>query len=243
MKVNTIEAQVRPKTGKGAARRLRQEKLVPAICYGRSREPIAIAVDPSELTKALDPARGWNTVLKLRVVQSGKTAEDLVLVKDHQVDPIRRSYLHFDFMVVRDNEAVRVDVPVVLVGKPEGVKEGGILQQAYRHVPVEALPFSIPDRLEVDVNHLKMGQVIHLSDIQLPGGVKPILDPKVTLCSVVAPKEEKAAVEEAVAAEAAAVPAEGAAAPAPGAPGAAAPAATPAPAAPERIAPKKGEKK
>jgi large subunit ribosomal protein L25 len=135
-----------------------------------------------------------------------------------------------------------VDVPVVLVGKPEGVKEGGILQQAYRQVPVEALPFSIPDKLEIDVARLKMGQVIHLSDIQLPDGVKPVLDPRVTLCSVVAPKEEKAAVEEAVAAEAAAVPAEGAAVPAAGGP-AAAPAATSGAAAPERVASKKGEKK
>lgn len=246
MEVKTIEAQTRSTTGKGMARRLRRQQLVPAICYGRGRKPTPLAVSPSALSKALDPARGWNTVLKLKVVDNGRSTEDLVLVKDYQLDPVKRTFLHIDFIAVRENEQVRVEVPLVLMGKPEGVKEGGILQQTYRRLVVQALPFSIPDKLEVDVAFLKMGQALHLSDVQFPAGVKTTLDPKTTVCSVVAPKEEKAPTEEAAVAVEGAVPAvagapaEGGVAPAPGAAPAAAPAAKAA--APEKPA-KKPEKK
>jgi large subunit ribosomal protein L25 len=242
MEVKTVEALVRPKTGKGVARRLRAQKLVPAICYGRGREPVALAVNPLDLTKALDPARGWNTVLKLRVKDDGRTTEDLVLVKAYQVEPLKRTFLHFDFMAVREGETVRVEIPVVLQGKPEGVKEGGILQQLYRRLAVEALPFAIPEKLEIDVSQLKMGQALHLSEVKFPEGVKTAVDPGTTICAVVAPKEEKVAVEEVAPVEGV-VPAEGAApaagAAAPAAPGA--PAAAPAGAAP--AAAEKGAKK
>src|SRR5438874_180329 len=117
MEVKTVSAQVRPKTGKGVARRLRAEKLVPATCYGRGREPQSIAVNPLELTKALDPARGWNTVLKLKVEANGKSTEELVVIKDHQVDPLKHTFVHFDFLAVRENETVRVEVPLILTGK------------------------------------------------------------------------------------------------------------------------------
>jgi large subunit ribosomal protein L25 len=246
MEARTIEAKARPKTGKGVARRLRTEELVPAVCYGRGREPQALAVNPHDLTKALDPARGWNTVLKLKIVGDGGGSEELVLVKDYQVHPIKRDYLHFDFLAVRENEAVLVEVPVILKGKPEGVKEGGILQQLYRKMPVQALPFAIPDKIEIEVSHLKLGQAIHLSDVKFPEGVKTALDGRTTICNVVAPKEEKAPVEEAaaeaaVAVEGAAAPAAGAAAPA--AAGAAAPAKGAAAGAAPAAAPDKAAKK
>jgi large subunit ribosomal protein L25 len=242
MELKTVEAQLRPTTGKGVARRLRAKKLVPAICYGRGREPLALAVNPVELTKALDPARGWNTVLKLRIQDNGRTTEDLVLVKDHQVEPLKRTYLHFDFLAVKEDETVRVEIPVVLQGKPEGVKEGGILQQLYRRLTVEALPFAIPEKLEIDVSSLKMGQALHLSEVVFPQGVKTTLDPKTTICAVVAPKEEKAAAVEEVAPVEGAVPAEGAAPAAGAAPGTPAGAPAPAPAATEKPA-EKGAKK
>jgi large subunit ribosomal protein L25 len=238
MEVRTIEAKARPKTGKGVARRLRQHEMVPAICYGRGRAPQPVAVSPSDLTKALDPARGWNTVLKLKITDEGKSTEELVLVKDYQLHPVKRSFLHFDFVAVREDEPVQVEVPIALQGKPEGVKDGGILQQLYRKLLVEALPFSIPDKIDVDVTHLKLGQALHISDLTLPAGVKIAIDPRTTICNVVAPKEEKAAAEE-VPAEAAA---EGAAAPAVAAP-AAAGAAAPAKAAAAPAAAKKDAKK
>lgn len=224
MEVTTIEARDRVKTGKGAARRLRAELLVPAICYGRHTKPLAIAVDPRALKAALDPTRGFNTVLKLKT----PTSETLVLVRDYQVDAIRRDFIHVDFIAVQENEPLHVEVPLVLTGKSPGVKDGGILQQIYRKLDVQALPFAIPAKLEVDVSNLGLGDSIHLSEINLPEGVKCSLDPKTTICSVVIPREEKAtAAEESAAADAAAssaaAPVAGAKAAAPAAGGKAAP--------------------
>jgi large subunit ribosomal protein L25 len=219
MEVKTIEAQHRSETGKGVARKLRSAGRVPAICYGRGSEALAVAIDPVVLKKSLDPARGFNTVLKLKVVGGAEPTEKLVLVRDYQVDPIRREFQHVDFIVVREDEPAHVEVPVVLTGKAPGVKDGGILQQLYRKLDLYALPFAIPEKISVDVSALLMGQSIHLGDLKLPEGVKSTLDPRTTICAVVAPKEEK------VAAEAEVVAAEGVAAPGAAAPGAAAPAA------------------
>ena len=228
MEVKTIEAQERVKTGKGVARKLRAQALIPAICYGRGTEPEAVSVDPIALKKSLDPAKGFNTVLKLRVAKSGGTFnEHLVLVREYQIDALKRTFQHVDFISVKEDVPVHVEVPLVLTGKPVGLKEGGILQQIYRKLDLYALPFVIPSKIEVDVSHLAIWDSIHLADVTLPEGVKSGLDPRTTICSLVLPKEEKVVATEAAAdAAPAAAPAAGAkAAAAPAAAGKAAPAA------------------
>lgn len=233
MEVSIIEAQERAQTGKGVARKLRAKALIPAICYGQGTEPSPVSLDPIALKKSLDPAKGFNTVLKLRVTKNaGGTVEHLVLVRDYQVDALKRTFQHVDFIAVKEDQPVHVEVPVVLNGRPVGLKEGGILQQLYRKLDLYALPFAIPTKIEVDVAGLDIGDSIHLADLKLPEGVKSGLDPRTTICSVVLPKEEKAAAVEttAEAAPAAAAPAAGKA-PAAGAAPAAGKAAAPAAAA------------
>jgi len=224
--VKTIEVEHRTGTGKGIAHKLRKKLLVPAICYGRHIEPTSISIDPVLLKKALDPTRGFNTVVKLKINGNGISTETLVLVRDYQVDPIRREFIHVDFIAVKEDEMVHVSIPLILIGKSPGVKDGGILQEIYRKLDVEALPFAIPAKIEVDVSGLGLGESIHLADVKFPEGVKVSLDPKTTICSVVIPREEKAtAAEEAAAADAASAAATAAATPAGGkgaAPGAAA---------------------
>jgi large subunit ribosomal protein L25 len=243
---STLKAQKRDQSGKGPARRLRAKGLVPAVCYGPFGAPLHVAVDPEAIKVAIATPHKFNTVINLEVEGGEKRT---VLFKDHERDPVDGHMLHADFLEVRMDQDVVVNVPVVLVGKPVGVTEGGILQQVSRTLPVICKPDQIPEKIEVDVSNLKVADSIHISDVKAPPGVtfKTNVIKNATIAVVAVPEKE-----EVVAAPAAAVPGTGeAAVPATAAPGSApgaagaggAPAAgAPAPAAGPSKAPEKGKK-
>ncbi len=218
---STLQAQIRDKSGKGPAHRLRATGLVPAVCYGRfEKQPLMVAIDPEALVKAIATPHKFNTVIKLEVVGDEPRT---VLFKDYEKDPVDGHILHVDFLEVRMDQDVVVNVPVVLIGKPVGVTDGGILQQVSRTLPVICKPGQIPEKIEVDVSNLKIAESIHISDIKPPEGVrfKTNVIKNATIAVVNIPEKEEVAP-----APAAAVPgAEGAVpgAAVPGAPGAAAP--------------------
>ncbi|HEY2749097.1 MAG TPA: 50S ribosomal protein L25 [Polyangia bacterium] len=239
MEVGKLNAQFRGDIGKSAVRRLRAAGKIPAICYGQAKQPMPLAVDPTELLKSLDPVKKTNTVLTLTVTGAPEGEGALtVMVRDYQKDAIRGNVTHADFIRVDLTKPVHATVPILLIGKAEGVKLGGIMHQVIRVLPISCTPDRIPVKLEVDVSALGMNEAIHVSDLKLGEGVRPLADGGQTVCAVTAPKAEKeaapaATAEGAVPAEgAAAAPAEGAAAaPAAGGKGGAAPAAAAAPAA------------
>lgn len=221
----TLNVKVRKESGKGPSRRIRAEGLVPAVLYGpTSKEPLHLAVDPLALKAAIQTKFKFNTLLKF----AGEGVGDrTALLKDVQVDPIDRSILHADFIEVRLDQKVKVNVPVALVGKAAGSADGGIVSQVTRELVILAFPKDIPEKLEVDVSPLKIGGSIHVSDITFPTGVtaKTKGDITVAVCSIPEEIVETVAAPAAGAAAApGAAPAAGAAAPAAGA-AAAAPAA------------------
>jgi len=138
-----------------------------------------------------------------------------VLLKDYQQDPVSREMLHADFIDVRENEQIKVNVPLVLTGKPVGVTEGGILSQNRREIEVYAMPAAIPEKIEADVSHLKIAQSLHINEVKLPEGVRVKSHVNYTIAVVSVPEKEEVAPVAAVAA----TPVAGA--PAAGAPGAA----------------------
>ncbi|HTT70828.1 MAG TPA: 50S ribosomal protein L25/general stress protein Ctc [Anaeromyxobacteraceae bacterium] len=222
---NELSAKLRQERGKGPARRLRAQGLIPAVVYGQKREPTHVAVDPAAITKAIATPHKLNTLITLKV----DGADKRVLLREYEVDPVSRELLHADFLEVVLGQAVKVDVPIVTTGKAEGVVAGGILTVSAHDIAVEALPDRIPVAIEVDVTPLKIGGSIHIADVKAPEGVKIKYATNFTVAVVTAPEKE-----EVVAAPVAAVPAEGAvpgAAPAAGAP-AGAPGAAPAAGAP-----------
>jgi large subunit ribosomal protein L25 len=240
MAENVVTAQRREEKGKGPARRLRAKGLIPAVVYGRKNEPTHLAVDPSAIMKAIETPHRFNTVLTLKLDGSEKH----VLFKDYEVDPVSRKLLHADFLEVKLDEPVKVDVPVVTTGHAVGQTEGGILSIAAHEIVVEALPAKIPVHIEVDVTELKIGQSIHVSQLKPPEGVKFRYATDYVVAFVAVPEKEEVVAPAAVAVPGAVPGAEGAAAPvagaAPGAPGAAAPAAGAAPGAPGAAAPAAG---
>ncbi len=188
---NTLSARARDGAGKGSARRLRAEGLVPAVVYGRHLEtPVHIAVDPIEVRKAIATPHRLNTLLSLKL--DGQP-ERIVLLKDYQQDPVSREMLHADFMDVRENEQIKVNVPLVLVGKPVGVLEGGVLSQSRRDLEVYALPVAIPEKIEVDVSAMKIAQSLHINDVKLPEGVRVKSHVNFTVAVVSVPEKEEVA--------------------------------------------------
>jgi large subunit ribosomal protein L25 len=209
---STLEAKSREGAGKGAARKLRAQGLVPAVVYGKHlKAPVHVAVDPKSVRQSINTPHKLNTLIQLKLTDGSHQ----VLLKDFQVDPVTREILHADFIAVSDNEKVKVNVPLVLTGKAVGTADGGLLTQARRELEVWALPQAIPEKIEADVTHLKIAMALHVNDIKLPAGVSVKTNVNYTLAVVTAPERE----EVPVAAAAAATPAAGAAgAPAAGAP-------------------------
>ncbi len=201
MPVGELSVEVRTGHGKGAARRLRASGKIPAICYGAGRDPLPISLAPKALVDALDPQKRRNTLIHMKI-EGGETLT--VMLKDYQVDPVKNVPEHADFITVDLGREVHVTVPVVLVGKSIGVKEGGIMHQVHRMLAIAAKPGAIPAHIEVDVTALAVGDAFHVRDLKLTEGVRALLEGSDTITVVVAPKEEKVeATTEVVATEAA----------------------------------------
>lgn len=186
----TLQAARRPGTGKGVARALRREGKVPGVIYGRNREPEAVVVDAVALLKTL---QGASSSSVLDVVVDGGTPVK-ALMREIQRDPVRpTSIIHVDLYEVQADETVVVDIPVHLVGTPDGVRNfGGVLELVLHSLEIEVLPGDIPERLELDVTHLGVGESLHVSDVNIPNATI-LNDAELAICSVVAPRVEEAA--------------------------------------------------
>jgi large subunit ribosomal protein L25 len=197
MAQTNLNVSVRADLGKGGARAARRQGLVPAVVYGKGVEPCAINVEPKALKQAIATEAGWNTLITL----SGEGPVDgrVVILKDLQVDAIRREPQHADFQVIDLAKKVHVMVPVHPIGKSAGEKLGGNLQVIRHEIEVACLPTAIPAAIEVDVTPLAIGDVLHLSDLQLPAGVEVPHEVNFTVITVTGHKteEEEAAPSEA----------------------------------------------
>jgi len=183
-----LSVSLREAQGKGGARKLRSKGLIPGVIYGKGLKNINVEVNPKEFSKALSGSSGMNTLLEVDVPQHGKLT---AMLKDYQADNLTRKFTHVDFVTIDLSKKIKVDVPVVLVGKAEGVKEGGILEQVRRELNVICLPTGIPKSIDVDVSALKIGQSIHIDDLKLPPDIEVPHDQNFTIASVVAPKAEE----------------------------------------------------
>jgi large subunit ribosomal protein L25 len=203
MQRQTLEAATRQDSGKGAMRRLRARGWVPGVAYGSGVETLQIQVQARPLMKALEA--GGATLLAISGV--APLAGRLCLVKELQRDPATRAPLHCDFYAVDLKRKIEVSIPIHVEGKAPGVVAGGVLEPMIRELPVKCLPLAIPDRIDVDVSALQIGDSIRVADLRLPEGVEADVDPATGVVHVIIPKAE---VEAAPVAEE--VPAEGEAA-------------------------------
>lgn len=185
----SIQAEGREGHGKGVARSLRRDGMVPAVLY-REGKAQSLKLPKKDLCKLLNTISGEQVIVDLHFANGEKK---LALLKDFQVDPISRELLHTDFFEVSLTEAVRVTVHVVAVGEPVGVKrDAGLLQHALREVEIECLPDKIPGKIDFDISKLELGQSVHVSDLKFAEGIKVLTDPSDVLVTVIAPVAEAA---------------------------------------------------
>ena len=189
-----LEVKEREHSGSRMSRRLRREGVIPGVLYGRGHKPHPISVSERELRRVLTGSAGLHAILD--VVLEGQTTTHSSILKDYQVDPIRGRIDHFDLQEVRLDQTIQTAVVVELVGESVGAKAGGVLSQVAREIRVEALPLEVPERIELDVSPLEIGESLRLSDLHVPEGVTLLDDPETVLATVTVPtKVEEPEVE------------------------------------------------
>lgn len=202
------------KFNKNAARRVRVAGKIPAVLYGPGHDPVAIEVDPKQISKILFSETGHNTIFDV-AIEGQSTAKAMIV--DLQREPINDLLIHIDLKRIALDKVLRVKVRIKLLGIPVGVKtEGGILDQVLREAEIECLPADIPSQVEADVSNLAMFGVLRVSDLPHSDKIKYLNDEEATVAHVVSIREElptPAEAEAAASAEAAAAGAEGAAEP------------------------------
>jgi large subunit ribosomal protein L25 len=190
-----VEAHERTDLGKNASRRLRKGGGVPGVVYGLDRPPFTVGVGARKIEEVLGLETGRNTIFTLAL--TGQDRSRAVMIKALQRDPVTDRLVHVDFVRVDLARAVRVNVPIRLVGVAEGVKtDGGLLEFMLREVEVECLPADIPEHLDLDVTALRVNQHLSVKDLPPRDRVAVLAEPEAVICVVAVPKEEAAPVVE-----------------------------------------------
>ncbi len=188
----TITAETRATRGKNEARRLRVQKMIPAVVYGTGKDAVAITVNPKEVNKILLSGSGINTIFNLDIQGVENTP---VLVVDWQHDPIKNNLLHIDLRRIDLTKRLRVRVPVHPLGDPKGVKtQGGLHEVLHRDIEIECLPDDIPEKFDIDVTGLMMGDALRASDVPLTESMVLVSQPTMVISHVIAARggaEEK----------------------------------------------------
>ena len=195
-KVN-LGAKTREKVGSQASKQVRRDGFIPATLYGHGMKPLALAVGVKDFSKALHTKAGENVVLDLQV-EGVKLKESTCLIKEIQHNPITDEIAHVDFTVISLTEKIEVKVPLVVLHADEaaGIKEGGVLDVIHHEIEVECLPTQIPEKFEVDIKGMKIGDIVHAKDLKMPAGVACKLDGEEAIITVHPPAKEEIPVEE-----------------------------------------------
>jgi large subunit ribosomal protein L25 len=197
---NTVTLAAEPRTERGSrpAGRLRRQGKVPAVVYGLQTDTLSVSVPARELAHILAGEAGANTLITLKL--DGQDV--LTLARQIQRDPTRGNLVHVDFVRIRRDVAVQAEIPVHVTGEPEGVRDGGILEQVLFTLSIDAKPEDIPPAVEVDVSALQINDQIRVSELPVPAGVALQHEDDELVVQVIPPRvEEEPEVEEAEEAE------------------------------------------
>jgi len=183
-----LAAQSRTETGKGVARSLRRQALIPAVFYGPEVDPVPLILQSRDLEKLITTGAGENILIDLNIEDGKSTQSHRAMIKEIQVDPVKQNILHVDLYAISMDKKISVEVPITLTGTALGVsEEGGILQQVSRTLEISCLPDRIPEAFELEVTALAIGDSLHVSDLEIPEGVDVLVEDELTIASVVPP--------------------------------------------------------
>src|SRR5690242_20412208 len=187
-----VQAKLRDGRGKNDARRARREGMVPLTVYGGDGGTVSALAPLAELAAILRSESGRNTIFTIDVEGVGASE---VMFHDRQIDPVRGRLIHADLARLVKGQKIEVTVPLHLIGEPIGVREKqGVLEQIIREIEIRCEPREIPDSLDVDVSHLDVHELLHVSDIKVAEGVEILTDAEQVIATVGIVKEEVAPV-------------------------------------------------
>jgi large subunit ribosomal protein L25 len=205
MEAYVLETKKREKTGKEIAKKLRRKGLIPAVLYGHKGTK-ALSVRDLDFKKMFEKI-GEHSIISLDI-EGDEKAE--VIVKDFQLDPVKRNIIHVDFFEIERGKVLRTEVPIKIVGVSKGVKKGGILELFLRDLEIECLPKDIPESITINIEELDLGDSLHVRDIEVGPQVTLISNPEQVVVTIGSPTVIKVPVaEEEKVAEVAVAPAEG----------------------------------
>jgi large subunit ribosomal protein L25 len=185
MKEIVLKARHREKGGKEYAKKLRKSGFIPAVLYGPETPVVSLEIEAKSFQALLRGGLGENMIVNL-LLDEKEDGRRKVLIREIQRDPVKEDVLHVDFHQISLTKKLTIEVPIHLVGTPEGVSDGGILQHVLRELEVECLPTAIPEKIEVDVSSLKIGDSFHVADLKVEN-VEILNDPKSSIVTVVPP--------------------------------------------------------
>ncbi|MBT3475568.1 50S ribosomal protein L25 [bacterium] len=187
MIVVEMNAEKRQELGKQANNKIRKNGLVPAVVYGRNKKNINISIDGKELKRVLSATEAReNTIISISI--EGTDEKRKVLLKEAHLDTLTSAPLHFDFYEITDGEKLKLVCPLNFIGKPEGVKNGGVIQTLSNQVLIECVPEKIPNDITVDISDLEIGDTLFVEDLPPKDGVTILSNPKSTTISILAPR-------------------------------------------------------
>jgi large subunit ribosomal protein L25 len=184
----TVRATKREGRGKNDARRARSKGLIPVTVYGGEGEPVSAVALLRDLAAILRSESGHNSIFTIEVEGVGASE---VMFHDRQIDPVRGRLVHADLKRLVKGQKIEVTVPVHLTGEPAGVRdEQGVLEQLVREIEIRCDPRNIPDEFSLDVSHLGVHDMLHVSDIPVDENIEILASPETVIATVGIVREE-----------------------------------------------------
>ncbi|HOK17936.1 MAG TPA: 50S ribosomal protein L25 [Caldisericia bacterium] len=195
MKRVSLKVMKRDTMKKSDLRKLREKDLVPGVIYGEGLEDnILISVPLKNITNLIRLESEEDFLVELEIEKSKK--KFIAVLQDEQFNPITDEVTHVDFYSVSLEKSITSKVPIHFIGEPIGAKEGGVLFRTLYEVELEAKPLDLPSFIEVNISDLKIGDSIHISDLEISPNVKILHNPDETIVTVSTPTKEEVKVEE-----------------------------------------------
>ncbi|MCB1086472.1 MAG: 50S ribosomal protein L25 [Verrucomicrobiae bacterium] len=188
----TLKANKRETSGTTASKRLRREGIVPAVIYGSQQRTYAVQVDAKEFSELLRQQSSDNFLINLEI-EGAQEKSKLVMVQAVEHNPLSGAVTHIDFHAVKEDETIHANIPIELQGTPAGAKEGGLVEHQIHSIEVFCRPADLPEKLEMDITSLGLGQSLHVRDLVLPKGVETHMDGDVVVVIVTEPRVAVAA--------------------------------------------------
>lgn len=186
-KAQALTAHTRKRSGSGALNSLRREGLIPGVVYGKTQAAFNVRLNRREVETVLHKSASEQILVNLTIEDLKETK--LALIQDVQHNPLTGHITHLDFHAIREDEIIHANVPLELIGEPVGVKSGGgLLEHLFHTLEIKCLPKDLPDVIQADVSGLELNASLHLRDVKMPEGVKPVAHGDVIVAMVSEPK-------------------------------------------------------